>query len=401
MDERERQRRIKLLRAKRKRKRQIQRMIILSGLFLLIILCGIGFIKIVGHFLKNTTREVLSQDVDSDNQKSNATSDKNQNQESLDKPDMISFTESDSIDEKETAITISLAGDCTLGQDESQYGNTFPAKYNEVNDPAYFFAGVQSAFANDDLTIVNFEGTLTESTTRAEKTFAFKGDPSYVNILTQGSVEAVNLANNHSHDYGDQSFTDTKTYLDQANITHFGYEETAVIDVKGVKIGLVGIYELAKGIECKTQLIENLQKVKSEGAVITIVNFHWGTEKQYYPDDVQKELAHTAIDNGADLVVGHHPHVLQGIETYNGKKIAYSLGNFCFGGNKNPGDKDTMIYQQTFIVKGNQLQNVENVNMIPCSLSSVSSTNDYQPRILEGSEAKRVLDKITEISAGL
>lgn len=219
--------------------------------------------------------------------------------------------------------------------------------------------------------------------------------------MKQGSIEAVNLANNHSKDYGLESFEDTKKYLNEAGIINFGYEETAVIDVKGVKVGLIGTYELATGIECKEQLIENINKVKEEGAVLIIVNFHWGIEREYYPNAVQKELAHAAIDNGADLVVGHHPHVLQGIETYNGKKIVYSLGNFCFGGNKNPSDKDTMIFQQTFTIKGDEVLEDENVNIIPCSLSSVSSLNDYQPTILEGSEAQRVLDKINECSEGL
>lgn len=383
MDERERRRQQQ--RAKRRRKRKIQRMILILIMLFLAILLFLGIVKIVKHFTKSveTTNKVGQE-----------------SQKSKDTADTENLVEEE---EEEIEITISLAGDCTLGRDENQYGNTFPAKYDEVNDPSYFFAGVQSAFANDDLTIVNFEGTLTESTNRADKTFAFKGDPEYVDILTKGSVEAVNLANNHSHDYGSESFTDTKNYLNEANIINFGYEETAVVEIKGVKIGLVGTYELAAGIECKEQMIENINKVKDEGAVIVIVNFHWGIEREYYPNAIQKELAHAAIDSGADLVVGHHPHVLQGIETYNGKKIVYSLGNFCFGGNKNPSDKDTMIFQQTFTVKGDEVleDEDENVNIIPCSLSSISTSNDYQPTILEGDEAQRVLDKINEISEGL
>ena len=99
-----------------------------------------------------------------------------------------------------------------------------------------------------------------------------------------------------------------------------------------------------------TQVKENIQALKDAGAQIIIVNFHWGIEKEYTPNATQKKLAHLAVDEGADLVIGHHPHVLEGIEKYNGKYIAYSLGNFCFGGNKNPSDKDTMIFQQTFTI---------------------------------------------------
>lgn len=378
MDERERERR-RRNRERRRRQKRKQRFVLILIMILLAALLIFGIVKAVSFFTKDK-KEDTKVEQESDKEEI---------------PDIVNE------EEKEVEILVSLAGDCTLGRDENQYGNTFPAKYDEVNDPSYFFAGVQSAFANDDLTIVNFEGTLTESTNRADKTFAFKGDPSYTEILKQGSIEAVNLANNHSKDYGLESFEDTKKYLNKAGIINFGYEETAVIDVKGIKVGLIGTYELATGIECKEQLIENINKVKEEGAVLIIVNFHWGIEREYYPNAVQKELAHAAIDNGADLVVGHHPHVLQGIETYNGKKIVYSLGNFCFGGNKNPSDKDTMIFQQTFTIKGDEILEDENVNIIPCSLSSVSSLNDYQPTILEGSEAQRVLDKINECSEGL
>ena len=303
---------------------------------------------------------------------------------------------------KDIKIIISTAGDFVLGTDANHAGGaTFVRKYNEVKDPTYFLKNVQSVFANDDLTIVNFEGTLTTLNTRQDKEFAFKGEPEYVNILTSGSVEAVNLANNHSRDYGMQSLADTRNYLSQAGITHFGYDQTAVMECKGIKIGLVGIYVLPYGLGCMQQLKDNIAKVQSEGATITIVNFHWGIEREYYPNSVQKQLAHAAIDSGADLVIGEHPHVLQGIETYNGKQIVYSLGNFCYGGHKNPSDKDTMIYQQTFTIRDGQILAHDDYKIIPCSLSSVKNLNNYQPTILEGTEAQRVLDKIKKISDGI
>lgn len=308
------------------------------------------------------------------------------------------------IEEKkeDITITISAAGDCTFGTDVNYAGGaTFVAEYNTVKDPSYFLRNVQSVFANDDLTITNFEGTLTNLTTRQDKEFAFRGEPEYVNILTAGSVEAVNLANNHSRDYGPQSLEDTKMYLTEAGITHFGYEQTAVMEIKGVKIGLIGIYVLPDGLGRMQQLQEHIQKVKSEGAVITIVNFHWGIEREYRPNSVQVQLAHAAIDNGADLVIGEHPHVVQGIENYNGKKIVYSLGNFCFGGNKNPSDKDSMIFQQTFTIRDGKILTYDDYKIIPCSISSVTTRNNYQPTILEGSEAERVMNKLREISSGL
>ncbi|MGN1140974.1 MAG: CapA family protein [Oliverpabstia sp.] len=303
---------------------------------------------------------------------------------------------------EEVKITVSMVGDCTIGTDEQfDKSSNFDAFYIVKKDPGYFFQGVRDVFAADDLTVINMEGTLTESDTRQDKTYAFKGDPKYTEILTSGNVDAANLANNHSKDYGEQSYTDTIQYLESAGIATFGYDRTSVLDIKGIKVGLVGIYVLVDGMERQQQLIDNIQSVKNQGAQVVIVSFHWGTEKATYPDDIQKTLAHIAVDNGADLVVGHHPHVLQGIEEYNGKNIVYSLGNFCFGGNRNPLDKDTMIFQQTFTFANGELVQDNVKNIIPCSLSSVKEYNDYQPTILEGSESERVLQKIQELSSGL
>lgn len=164
---------------------------------------------------------------------------------------------------------------------------------------------------------------------------------------------------------------------------------------------MIGIYELKDGIGRQQQVIDTIQEVKNQGAQVIIVSFHWGTEKSNIPDDAQKTLAHLAIDQGADLVVGHHPHVLQGIEKYQGKNIVYSLGNFCFGGNKNPSDKDTMIFQQTFTVENGKLAEDDVTNIIPCSLSSESGYNNYQPMVLEGSEKERVLQKIEDFSTAI
>ena len=298
------------------------------------------------------------------------------------------------------SITISAAGDCTLGTDEYFDRSTSLNAYYDSNGASYFFQNVKSVFEADDLTIVNMEGTLTEETARQDKTYAFKGPAEYTQILTEGDVEAANLANNHSHDYGDQSYTDTIEALDAAGITSFGYDRTAVMDVNGVKVGLVGTYELADGMGCEDEMIANIKAVEDQGAQIVIVSFHWGLERENYPTENQVNLAHSAIDNGADLVLGHHPHVLEGIEVYKGKNIVYSLGNFCFGGNSNPSDKDTMIFQQTFTVENGELKEDNVTNIIPCSISSESGYNNYQPTPLEGDEAERVKGRIEEYSSG-
>lgn len=299
------------------------------------------------------------------------------------------------------SLTFSVVGDCTLGTDETFDYDTSLNAYYENYGADYFLQNVKDIFSADDLTIANFEGTLTDSDEREDKTFAFKAPASYASILTGGSVEAVNTANNHSHDYGDQSFDDTLAALDDAGIVHFGYDETAVMDVKGIKVGLVGIYELYDHLEREQQLKDNIAKVKADGAQLIVVIFHWGNETETVPDSNQTTLGRIAIDEGADLVCGHHPHVLQGIETYKGRNIVYSLGNFCFGGNSSPSDMDTMIYQQTFTIDADGVKKDNVTNIIPCSISSAAydGYNNYQPTPAEGDEATRILGKINERSS--
>ena len=299
------------------------------------------------------------------------------------------------------SLTLSVVGDCTLGTDETFDYDTSLNAYYENYGADYFLQNVKDIFSADDLTIANFEGTLTDSDEREDKTFAFKAPASDASILTGGSVEAVNTANNHSHDYGEESFDDTLAALDDAGIVHFGYDETAVMDVKGIKVGLVGIYELYDHLEREQQLKDNIAKVKADGAQLIVVIFHWGNETETVPDSNQTTLGRIAIDEGADLVCGHHPHVLQGIETYKGRNIVYSLGNFCFGGNSSPSDMDTMIYQQTFTIDADGVKKDNVTNIIPCSISSAAydGYNNYQPTPAEGDEATRILGKINERSS--
>ena len=404
----EQQRRNARRRRKRRRRMSYRQKIVYMQITLITVAIFLGLLVGAAALTKvMNNRQAQNSEKTASQEQQEATTEPKKDDSSADNTD---DTSKDSQEETTTpeptaepvSITVSMVGDCTLGTDVNfDQSTSFDAFYQMKNDPGYFFQNVKDIFTADDLTVANMEGTLTTSNDRQQKTFAFKGDPSYTEILTQGGVEATNLANNHSHDYGDQSYEDTIQYLEAAGITTFGYDRTAVMDVKGIKVGLIGIYELKDGLGRQQQVIDTIQAVKDQGAQVIIVSFHWGTEKSNIPDDIQKTLAHLAIDQGADLVVGHHPHVLQGIEKYQGKNIVYSLGNFCFGGNKNPSDKDTMIFQQTFTVENGELVEDDVTNIIPCSLSSESGYNNYQPMVLEGSEKERVLQKIEEFSAAL
>lgn len=299
----------------------------------------------------------------------------------------------------DTSFTISFTGDCTLGNDVNfGYDTRLPQYYDEYG-PTYFFQNVKSIFDADDYTVVDMEGTLTTSEERNYEQFAFKADPEYVNILTYGNVQAATLANNHSHDYGDQSYTDTWNTLEQAGIVPFGYDDIAYVTINGAKVALIGMYELDEYLGIKDNMLQNIQKAKDAGSNVIIMFAHWGEEKMYVPDEIQVELGHAAIDAGVDLVVGCHPHRIQGIEEYNGRYIAYSMGNFCFGGNNAPSDMDCYIFQKTFTFKNGELQISDGYNVIPCSISSDDTMNNYQPTPATGDEYTRIMTKIEEYSA--
>ncbi len=298
---------------------------------------------------------------------------------------------------KTIKITISAAGDCTLGVD-SRYNNTFHDYYKK-NGSSYFLKRVKKVFSKDDVTIVNLEGPFTNATNRANKTFTFKGPAGYAKILKKGSVEVVNVANNHTFDYGNKGYSDTLKTLKRNKIKYCRNSSIAYKTVKGMKIAFLGFNKL-EGIT-SSDVKRVIKKAKKQRAKIIIVSFHWGIEKDYYPNFIQRTLAHDAIRNGATLVLGHHPHVLQGIERYRGRYIIYSLGNFCFGGNTNPSDKDTMIFQQTFTIQNGKVEKNRDIKIIPCSVSTSSHTNNFQPRILTGKSKTRVLKKINTLSRGM
>ncbi len=298
-----------------------------------------------------------------------------------------------------TTFTVSAVGDCTLASDANFSGNgSFEAEMKKVNYKYdHFFKNVRLYFESDDLTIINFEGTLSERGTRAEKEYSFRADPKYVKVLTTSSVEAANLANNHSGDYGAEALRDTKKILADNGITPFEGANTAIRQIGTIKVALIGTR--AMNYFDEKGFLKALNKLKEKKPNIIIASFHWGEESSDKPNSTQKRAAHLAIDNGVDLVLGHHPHILQGIEKYKGKYIAYSLGNFCFGGNKNPSDKDTAIFRQTFVFKNGKLTLGGKVTIIPCSVSSEKSRNNYCPTPLTGEDFYRVKDKIIKLSA--
>lgn len=287
---------------------------------------------------------------------------------------------------------LSFVGDCTLAS--TTYNKKLAISYENVvrDNYAYPFEKTVQYFKDDDFTFANLECALTASTASDDKNFCFRADPAYAQILTSGSVEFVTLGNNHVMDYGEQGYADTKAALDAVGVGYAGRDEGKIYETKsGLKIG---VYAVSFG---KTQQIKDgVAALKAEGAEFIVAALHWGDEGSYDVNDLQKEQGHAAIDAGADIVIGSHPHTLQPVEEYNGKYIYYSMGNWSFGGNTAPRDPDTIILKLKVERDVDGAISIVDREHIPCACTGVIGGNNYQPVPYdEGSEQyTRTLSKI-------
>ena len=298
-----------------------------------------------------------------------------------------------------TKVTMSFVGDCTLGTNQKHtYPNSFHAYYDK-NGPDYFLSGVREIFQSDDITVVNLEGSLTNSTDIQQKQWNHKGPPEYVKILSGSSVEVATMGNNHRVDYGQSGFEETKKTLDAAGISYCYDRDFLVYQVKGIKIGFVSVNEVYEGTGVMTYLKEGYKYLRKRGCAAVVACVHWGGDKTTVLESNQLNMGCELIDMGYDLVIGNHPHILQAMRLYKGKFICYSLGNFCYGGNKNPADKDSGIFQQTFHFENGVLTPEIDARFIPCYLSSSQSRNTYQPTLVGGSEFQRIINKMNAYSS--
>lgn len=307
---------------------------------------------------------------------------------------------------KENTVVLSFAGDCTFGlynEQNRSYG--FPKVYEKSGSVTYPFDGVRGVFSADDITIVNFEGALTQSENHADKQFYFRGKSEYAKILSGSSVEGANLANNHSMDYFEEGFEDSVKALEQEGTGTFWAGEPYVRTVH-TESGTVSVVMLSTAsIDRKNQskfdeLKRQIEHFEAPNT-ITVVNLHWGTELAVKPSKWQTETARELVDAGADLIIGHHPHVLQGIEKYHGVYIAYSIGNFAFGGNSKANRPETLILRAAFDTDGGEVGECH-ISAVPCyTTSSGSNINDYKPSLQYGNKGQAVIDMVLERSAQL
>lgn len=290
-------------------------------------------------------------------------------------------------------ILITVGGDCTLGctdtQRESPRG--FDALVSEKG-LSWPFSGMAQLFSGDDLTLVNLEGPLTDASNKTEKKFNFKGPAEYAQMLVSGSVEAVTLANNHYADYGDAGKEDTRAALDAVGVTYCAPGVTAIYETRGVKIGLIGnCFPYADG---KRDISKDVSALREAGCQIVLASFHWGSEYEYAFSGDQRRIGRAALKAGADAVIGHHPHVAQGVEAYEDSYILYSLGNLVFGGNVDPDDRDAYVAQLSFTVQEDGTVEGPGLQIVPIRLTELTKNTDYRPVPAEGDEKARILKKI-------
>ena len=302
-------------------------------------------------------------------------------------------TEAPTEPEEQSSFILTFTGDCTLGTNRDSWNNQYHFIKLIGEDYDYPFANVVEYFENDDFTMINLEGVLAESGSASNKRFTFRGPTAYTQIMTGSSVEAVTLANNHTEDFGKAGYESTVNALQGAGITYVEKNSSAIYTTEG---GLtIGLYAAAFNFDMG-DIKSEIKNLRSQGADIIVCAFHWGTEGAYRPNNTQQSIARQAIDAGADIIYGHHPHVLQKVEEYNDGIIYYSLGNFSFGGSVYPQDYDSAVLQQEVIRNEDGSFSLGKLNIIPVSISSISGRNNFQPTPLAETDKAydRVLSKL-------
>ncbi len=295
----------------------------------------------------------------------------------------------------QTPIVMRFGGDCLLAAHyESAAGNNVGKAFEGFD-----------ALKTADIAMVNLECPVTTRGQKIPKPFNFRMNPRYLKALLDAGIDIVTIANNHIFDYGKEGLFDTISYLDSVGIRHVGSgrtrqeaEQPVIFDIKGRRVGFIACYgggeaptatRSGPGVARRDigQIASTIQMLKSRDSVdYVVVNIHWGTEKEEFPDASQRMFAHDVIDAGADALIGHHPHVLQGIERYKTGVIVYSLGNFIFGGN-NRSTYDTGLFE--IRLSGGTVE----YEFIPVGVRAWNAT------LLSGGEATRVMELMSRLSA--
>lgn len=377
----------------RKRKKQQKYLVALSAILLLILVVIVGIIFLGKGSNKGETEKVESQ-----------VTQETENLDGTEKPDETEKIEETEVTEIVTEpqvedFTMFFTGDVML-----QYCKGI---YADKGINGLITEYIQQEMVSADMTVINNEFPFSTRGEKApDKQYTFRVEPSYVNALLDMGVDVASLANNHALDFGPDALVDTFTTLDEAKIPYVGAgatkeraEEAIFVEAGGRKVGVLSasrvipvvewnIENCQPGLFCtydSTRLVQRIKEIESQCDYV-VVFVHWGLEKKTYPEEYQRNLAKQYIDAGADLVVGNHSHVPQGIEYYNGVPIVYCLGNYIF----NPNMMDTYALKVVWDVEGDT-----NLQVIPVD------TRDYLTGELKGDEAQAFYDYLEGISFGV
>ena len=290
-------------------------------------------------------------------------------------------------------VLLSFVGDCSIG-DSEQYA-TYDSSYHtciEKNGFAWPFSLVKEHLAADDLTVANLEVVFTNRRAHTDKLYNMVGDPSHVNVLTEGSVEVVNTVNNHCMDFHRDGYLDTLDVLTKAEVDYFGtiypwqedgFDDLLVKEIDGIRFGFMGFSYPAdsdlKRIASRVKILK-----EDEGCDIVVVSLHWGRETHPTPTSGNVAFAKEVIKAGADVIWGHHPHVLQSMTFYMGKPIMFSTGNFTFG-TMSQVDPATGIFQLAYEKVGDEVQ-LKRLQVIPCQ---TQPSPDFRPFVLTDEAARK------------
>nr|MBR4281324.1 CapA family protein [Clostridia bacterium] len=303
-------------------------------------------------------------------------------------------------------ITLTVTGDALLGSNEfvKPYDYSYDA-YVEKYGYAYPLEKMQSLFANDDITMVNLEVSLNNYVTPQVGELLFRGKPEYAQILSLGSVEVANLANNHTDDYWGLGYDATKEALDAVGVkycgsTHLGRDLCWFDFADGVRVGFIGIFPYYYE-DHNWEVKMDFQRLKDAGCDVIICSLHAGIEKQYTHAEIQERLGRVFTEMGANIIVGHHPHVPHGMTVRDGVTQLYSLGNFTYGGADG--------VQESLYCIGSLVAQIDlhfddgvyvghQVTLYPIHISGTEPLSNYQPILVEGEAAQAIMDIVVNDS---
>lgn len=291
-------------------------------------------------------------------------------------------------------LTLSFIGDCSIGQAIQFDGSD--TNYTKVLDEKGFdwpFSLVYPILSEDDFTFANLEVVFTDKTKHQDKRYPLRALPRYAETLLHSGIDAVNTANNHAYDFFSAGYLDSMQTLDELAIPHFGSFNLGTKEpqdllftttVKGVTIGALG-FSYPQDSDMK-RVAARIQTLRDQGCDLVIVSMHWGRETHLTHASYQTKYAREIIKAGADVIWGHHPHVLQPVQFYDGKPVFYSTGNFTFG-TMSAVDPDTGIFQLEYEIGADGLSLIS-FSVVPCR---TQGSGDYRPYILTDEQERRAM----------